>query len=214
MLILLNSLYFEIQLSSTISRKNNACASFPFFLCICYVFAYSCRCMYTCRHMYVESKIWCWVSLPWAVSTLSSETGSLGEPGAQRFHEMSWAVSSRGASASWPQEWGYSYMSSHLAFYMGPGDPNSGPHIYLANTSPTEPSPSFQHFSKECISPSVIKTFVGPCCSDILLSAEYSSLHLITYKAFLQGINLLHKIFLIIIKQILTFNLASHISLK
>lgn len=97
---------------------------------------------------------------------------------------------------------------------MGPGDPNSGPHIYLASTSPTEPSPSFQHFSKECISASVIKTFVGPGWSNILLSAEYSSLHLITYKAFLQGINLLHKIFLIIIKQILTFNLASHISLK
>lgn len=112
------------------------------------------------------------------------------------------------------QERGYSYMSSYLAFYMSHGEPNSGPHIYLASTSPTEPSPSFQYFSKECISGSVIKTFVGPSWSDILLSVEYSSLHLITYKAFLQGINLLHKIFLIIIKQILTFNLASHISLK
>lgn len=60
----------------------------------------------------------------------------------------------------------------------------------------------------------MIKMSVGPGWPNILLSVEYSSLHLITYKAFLQGINLLHKIFLIIIKQILAFNLASPISLK
>lgn len=84
----------------------------------------------------------------------------------------------------------------------------------MAGTLPTEPSFSLQHFSKEQISPSMIKMFVGPGWSNTLLSVGYSSLHLITCRAFLQGINLLHKIFLIIIKQILSFDLESHISLK
>lgn len=48
------------------------------------------------------------------------------------------------------EHWAYRCVSSHVRFYMGAGDSNSGPHACLVSTLPTElcvPQPLSSHFN-------------------------------------------------------------------
>lgn len=96
-------------------------------------------CVYACvmsmsAHMYMN--VWRQDGrVSWLLLLLKSE------PGAQNIGRLAWAMNSRIWLFLFPQIWGCKYTLPKLAFYVGPGDPKTDPHMARHFSSQASPQP-------------------------------------------------------------------------